>query len=209
MIRSNKLALVLVAGAIGALAMAPGASAAAPPAPGDLNPPPPDFLVCRPLGAGTICTGSVQEVKVSEEQPELVCGSGADAFVIHDNAVLDARVTRWYNADGDLTKRVIQERWSSAFWSNPLTGKTVPYTQTDKITTVLAVPGDFGSATETTVGENIYTDPETHKKVLASTGRAVFGADGSLDVRAGQQPFIDAFVGGDMSVFNAVCAALA
>jgi hypothetical protein len=196
--------LVVVLGASAA-----AAQAQAPPAPEELNPPPPDFLVCKPLGAGTICTGSRQEVKVAEPQPELVCGSGPDAFVIHDNAVDNQGVTRWYNADGDLTKRVIHERWSSAFWSNPLTGNTVPYTQTDKITTVLAVPGDFDSATETTVGENIYTDPVTHKKVLASTGRVVFGADGSLDFRAGQQPFLDAFVDGDMSVFDAVCAALA
>jgi hypothetical protein len=208
MFRFNRLALAVVAVAFGALAIAPGALAA-PPALQDLNPPPPDYLVCKPLGAGTICTGSIQEVKVSEPQPELVCGSGPDAFVIHDNAVLDSRATRWYNADGDLTKRVIQERWDQAFWSNPLTGKTVPYTQTDKITTVLAVPGDFDSATETTVGENIYTDPMTHQKVLRSTGRLVFGADGTLDFRAGQQPFVDAFVDGDMSVFDVVCAALA
>jgi hypothetical protein len=196
--------LVVVLGASAA-----AAQAQAPPAPEELNPPPPDFLVCKPLGAGTICTGSQQEVKVSEPQLELVCGSGPDAFVIHDNGVADQRVTRWYNADGDLTKRVIHERWRPAFWSNPLTGKTVPYTQNAKITTVLAVPGDFDSATETTVGENIYTDPVTHKKVLASTGRVVFGADGSLDFRAGQQPFLDAFIDGDMSVFDAVCAALA
>ena len=142
---------------------------------------------------------------MSEPQPELVCGSGADAFVIHDNAVLDARLTLRYNADGDSTKAVEQERWHSAFWSNPLSGKTVPYTQTDNITTVFAVPGDFDSATQTIVGENIYTDPVTHKKVLASTGRVVFGADGSL-FRAGKQPFIDAFVDGDMSVFDAVLA---
>jgi hypothetical protein len=210
--RRRTSGLLAVLGAL--LVVVLGASAAAaqaqpPPAPEELNPPPPDFLVCKPLGAGTICTGSQQEVKVAEPQPELVCGSGPDAFVIHDNAVLDQRVTRWYNADGDLTKRVIQERWSPAFWSNPLTGITVPYTQTNEITTVLTVPGDFDSATETTVGENIYTDPVTHKKVLASTGRVVFGADGSLDFRAGQQPFLDAFVDGDMSVFDAVCAALA
>ena len=208
MFRFSKLAPALVAGIVGVFAATPGAFAA-PPAPDDLNPPPPDFLDCKPLGAGTICTGTAHEVKVSEEQPELVCGSGPDAFVIHDNAVLEARVTRWYNADGDLTKRVIQERWDQAFWSNPLSGKTVPYTQTDKITTVLRVPGDFASATETTVGENIYTDPVTHQKVLRSTGRVVFGADGSLEFRAGHQPFIDAFVDGDMSVFDAVCAALA
>jgi hypothetical protein len=56
---------------VGSMALAGGASAA-PPAPEDLNPPPPDFLVCKPVGAGTICTGSFQEVKVSEPQPELV-----------------------------------------------------------------------------------------------------------------------------------------
>ena len=201
-------ASALVGGTIGVIALAPSVLAA-PPTPEDLNPPPPDFLTCKSLGAGTICTGSAEEVKVAEPQPELVCGSGAEAFVIHDNAVLHQRVTRWYNADGDLTKRLIRERWKPAFWSNPLSGKTVPYTQTANITTVLAVPGDFDSATETTVGENIYTDPVTHKKVLRSAGRVVFGADGTLEFRAGQQPFLDAFIDGDMSVFDAVCAALA
>jgi len=202
------IARALVAGVIGALALAP-AVLAAPPTPEDLNPPPPDFLTCKSLGAGTICTGSFQEVKVAEPQLELVCGSGADAFIIHDNATLGARVTRWYNADGDLTKRLIRERWKPAFWSNPLSGKTVPYTQTGNITTVLAVPGDFDSATETTVGENVYTDPVTHQKVLRTAGRVVLGADGTLEFRAGQQPFLDAFIDGDMSVFDPVCAALA
>ena len=121
---------------------------------------------------------------MSEPQPELVCGSGADAFVIHDNAVLDARATRWYNADGDLTKRVIQERWHSAFWSNPLTGKTVPIPRPTRSPTVLAIPGDLDSATETTVGENIYTDPATHKGA-AQHRTCGFGADGTLESRAG------------------------
>ena len=197
----------VVACAIGALAIAPGALAA-PPAAEELNPPPPDFLTCKALGAGTICSGSAVEVKESELQPELVCGSGADAFNIYDQGTIYQRVTRWYNADGDLTRRVIRERWKPAFWSNPLSGKTVPYTQTNKITTVLTVPGDFGSAVETTVGSNMYTDPATHEKVLTSAGRVVFGADGSLESRAGQQPFIDAFVDGDMSVFGPICAAL-
>ena len=198
----------VVACAIGAAALAPGALAA-PPAAEELNPPPPDFLTCKALGAGTICTGSRQEVKVAEPQDELVCGSGAEAFTIHDNAVVTQRVIRWYDANGDLTRRVIRERWKPAFWSNPLTGETVPYTQNQKATTVLAVPGDFDSATETMVGENIYTDPDTHRKVLRSTGRVVFGADGELDFRAGQQWFVDAFIDGDMSVLDDVCAALA
>ena len=190
----------VVACAIGALAIAPGALAA-PPAAEELNPPPPDFLTCKALGAGTICSGSAVEVKESELQPELVCGSGADAFNIYDQGTIYQRVTRWYNADGDLTRRVIRERWKPAFWSNPLSGKTV--------TTVLAVPGDFDSATETMVGENVYTDPVTHRKVLQSTGRVVFGADGELDFRAGPQWSLDLFIDGDMSVLDDVCAALA
>jgi len=198
----------VVACAIGAAALAPGALAA-PPAAEELNPPPPDFLTCKALGAGTICTGSAKEVKVSEPQPELVCGSGADAFTIHDNGVLTQRVTRWYDANGDLTRRVIRERWKPAYWSNPLSGETVPYTQNQKLTTVLTVPGDFDSAIETSVGENIYTDPDTHRKVLRSTGRVVFGVGGDLDFRAGHQWSVDAFIDGDMSVLDDVCAALA
>ena len=198
----------LIAGAIGALALVP-VTQAAQPATDELNPPPPSFLTCKAVGTGTICEGTSHSVKESEEQPELVCGSGADAFTIYDQGDIYQRATRWYDADGNLTRRVIHERWTPAWWSNPLTGATVPYTQTNKITTVLAVPGDFGSATETIVGENIYTDPETGRKVLRSVGRTVFGADGSLEFRSGQQPFLDAFVDGDMSVFDAVCAALA
>lgn len=172
-----------------------------------LNPPPPDFVTCKAVGTGTICEGTRQFVKDEERQDELVCGSGPDAFTIYDNGSVDQHSTRWYDADGNLTRRIIHERWAPAWWSNPLNGKTVPYTQTDTITTELGVPGDFDSATETTVGENIYTDPATHKKVLSSTGRTVFGPAG-LESSSGQQPFVAAFVDGDMSVFDDVCAAL-
>ena len=152
--------------------------------------------------------GSVHEEKVSEPQPELVCGTGADAFVIHDTGMVDQSWTRWYDADGNLTKRSVLERWTETYWSNPLSGKTVPYTQTGRITTELTVPGDFDSAVETSVGSNVYFDPATHKKVLTSAGRVVFGADGLVS-ESGQQPFVDAFEHGDLSVFDAVCAALA
>src|SRR5688572_27460042 len=55
--RFIKPALV-AAGTIGALALAlVPAAQAAPPAPEKLDPPPPSFLTCKPLGAGTICSG--------------------------------------------------------------------------------------------------------------------------------------------------------
>jgi hypothetical protein len=198
----------LIVGAISAVALIPAAQAAQP-ATEELNPPPPSFLTCKTVGAGTICEGSRQFVKESEEQPELVCGSGADAFTIYDQGDIYQRAIRWYDADGNLTRRIIHERWAPAWWSNPLNGETVPYTQTNTFIAELAVPGDFDTATETIVGETIWTDPDTRKKVLRSVGRQVVGADGTLEFRAGQQAFLDAFVDGDLSVFDAVCAALA
>jgi hypothetical protein len=202
--RSLTLILAVVA------ALVPGAPAAlaAPPAADQLNPPPPPFLTCTPTGSGTICKGARHLVEEPVDT-EIVCGSGADAFHIYDQGEILQRAIRWYDADGNLTRRVIFERWKPAWWSNPLTGATVPYTQTNKFTAVLAVPGDLDSPTTTIVGETIWTDPQTHQKVLRSVGRQVLAADETVEFRSGQQPFLDAFVDGDMSVFDAVCAALA
>jgi hypothetical protein len=202
--RINKPALI--AGTIAALALVPAASAA-PPSLGDLNPPPPDFYTCKPVGARTICNATLHESKVAEPQTELVCGSGADAFIIHDNGDVESRFTRRYNADGNLTSRVEHEVWTNSFWSNPLTGKVVTYTQRGTFFDELRVPGDFGSTVETIVGENVYTDPATHKKVLRSVGRVVWGPDGLL-AESGQHWDIDMFWFGDTSVLDPVCAAL-
>jgi hypothetical protein len=200
--------LAAVASVAGALVIASGASAA-PPTAQALNPPPPDGYTCHAVGGGTICTGSFPEDIVSEPQFELVCGSGPDAFIIHDNGHLDRAATRWYDRDGNLTRRVFHDQWTQTYWSNPLSGRTVPYHQNDTITDELIVPGDFSSARETTVGNNIMVDPVTHKKVLQATGRTVIGADGNVEFRSGKQPFLDAFIDGDMSVLDDVCAALA
>jgi hypothetical protein len=196
----------LLAGTIAALALVPAASAA-PPSLGDLNPPPPDIYTCKAVGARTICNATVHESKVAEPQPELVCGSGASAFTIHDNGDVDSRFTRRYNSDGNLTSRVEHEVWTNSFWSNPLSGKIVTYTQRGTITDELTVPGDFASVVETIVGENVYTDPVTHKKVLRGVGRVVWGPDGLL-AESGHHWDIDMFVFGDTSVLDGVCAAL-
>ena len=86
MIRIRSMTPALAAAALGVLAIAPGA-VAAPPSPQVLNPAPPDLYTCKPLGGGTLCTGSVHEVKVSEEQGELVCVTGTGFFLIHDNGL--------------------------------------------------------------------------------------------------------------------------
>jgi hypothetical protein len=197
--------LAVVVGAAGALAVAPGALAAQPVAQ-PLNPPPPDGYTCKATGGSTICTGSFTE---DVFEPAIECGSGAGAFLTYDDSHLDRQATRWYDRDGNLTRRVFHDQWSDAHWINPLSGKIVPYHQNDKITDDLIVPGDLSTARETTVGNNIMVDPITHKKVLQATGRTVIGADGTVEFRSGKQPFLDAFVNGDMSVFDHVCAALA
>ena len=111
--------------------------------------------------------------------------------------------------NGNFVERVTRETWTNSFWSNPLNGNTIPYTQRGIQTDRATRAGRPGLDPETLVGENIYTDPVTHKKVLTSVGRTVFGPDGTLESSSGQQPFIEKFVFGDSSAFDALCAALA
>ncbi len=156
----------------------PGAGRPSPPRLAqDLNPPPPDFYTCKPLGAGTICTRKPDEVKVEEPHP-VVCGSGADAFVIHDNGARRLALHAPVRRRRQLRRARDPRELDDAIWSNPLSGKTVPYTQRGTITDVLTVPGDSARPSRPRSGENVYTDPVTHKKVLRSAGRTVFGPDG-------------------------------
>jgi hypothetical protein len=193
----------LIAGVLGALALAPAAFAGQPPR-GDLNPPPPDFYNCTATADQTICRATVLE----REDP-VVTDVDCPGFPIVDQGDVESQFVRRYDADGNWVKRVRRERWTNAFWSNPLNGNTITYTQRGIITDVLGVPGDDSTITETLVGENVYTDPVTHEKVMASVGRTVFAPDGTLESYSGQQPFIERFVFGDPSAFDALCAALA
>lgn len=192
-----RLVKPLVAGALGALALAPSAFA-------DLNPPPPDFYTCKADGQQTICRATRQ----FHEDP-VVTDVSCPTNPIVDQGDVSQRLMRRYDADDNFVERVIRERWLNAFWSNPLNGNTIPYTQLGITTDRAGVPGDLDSITETQTGSSAYTDPVTHKKVLMSAGRTVFGPDGTLIAESGQQPFVDLFVFGDSSGFDQLCAALA
>jgi hypothetical protein len=200
---SNHYLTALIAGVVAALALAPSAFAGQPPR-SDLNPPPPDFYTCTATADQTICRATILE----REDP-VVTDVDCPGFPIVDQGDIANEFVRRYDADGNWVKRVQRERWTNAFWSNPLNGNRITYTQRGIITDVLGVPGDPDSITETVVGENIYTDPVTHKKVMASVGRTVWAPDGSLEFSAGQQPFVERFVFDDPSAFDALCAALA
>jgi hypothetical protein len=113
-------------------------------------------------------------------------------------------VKRVYDQNGDLILRVIHLVDTFGQWSNPLTGATLRYLQTNNVTDVLAVPGDFSSATETQTGEGTYLVPGIGAIILSS-GRTVVGADGTLEFEAGPQYFFDDF---DNLVLKPACAAL-
>jgi hypothetical protein len=184
-----------------------GAVLAGPAVAETLTPPPPSFLSCNAVGGGTICRGS-QIVSYGPEATGIVCASGASAFEIFDTGAFEQRVIRFYDSDGNLTRRVIHNTEIGGEWSNPVTGATVSYTQNYVTTDVLAVPGDLASATSTTRGEVIIR-AGTGAPVLIAVGRQVFSSEGDLISSAGRNAFVAAAFEGDTSAFDAVCGALA
>jgi hypothetical protein len=187
--------------ALAALAIIPSVASAAPPAAPNLTPPPPDFLTCKATGGGTICQGS-RTISGGPEPNAPVCGSGATAFQIFDTSTLNQRAIRFYDTDGNLTKRIIHDHYRGE-WSNPESGAVAPYIQNQNTTDLLAVPGDFATSTQTVTGE-IVMRSGAGAPVLVDVGRQVF-SDGDLVFSAGQH----VFTSDDPAAFDAVCAALA
>src|SRR3954453_9198807 len=150
-----------------------------------LTPPPPDFLACKAVGSGTICQGS--RTFTVDPHPDFACGDGT---VIYDQGTVRQVVIRYYDTDGNLVRRVIHKFWSDALNSHPLTGASAAYTQASHITDVLAVPGDFSSATETVTGQGSIIIPGLGAVFL--NGRGMFvGPDGTIECRPGPQGFLD------------------
>jgi hypothetical protein len=143
------------------------------------------------------------------EPSDIFCGSGSDAFEIFDSAdFIRQEATRWYDAGGNLVRRMIHEVWVGSAWTNPLAGTSVRYNQMQTFIDEFSVPGDLGSATETTTGALNFVLPGSGA-IVQATGRTVIGADGTLEFRAGPQAIIDYFFDGDLSAFDPLCEALA
>ena len=115
---------------------------------------------------------------------------------------------RWYDEDGNLTRRMIKDTWLGSEWTNPLTGMPVPYRQSNVVTDVLAIPGDLGSARETTTGVVNFIIPG-RGAFVRDAGRTVFGFDGTLEFAAGSHVFVDYFVNGDTTALDPICSVLA
>ena len=196
-----RLSLAGAAAALAAVAVSPAAFAAP-----ELTPPPPSFLTCKAAAGGTVCSG-IRTIDYGPEESGLTCGTGANAFAILDRGSFRQRATRYYDADGNMTRRVLHERYTLGQLTNAATGKTIDYIQHNAVTSVPAVPGDVGTAIETVTGELVVTLPH-FGLVLAETGRIAFAPDGTIEFASGQHDVEDYFRV-DPSALDRLCAALA
>jgi hypothetical protein len=171
-----------------------------------LNPPPSPWQTCKAVGEGTICEGAIS-FSYGPVYSGITCGSGPSAVDILDSATESELATRFYDVNGNLVRRVRHVRWSSAQLSNPTTGVALDYSQTQKWTDDLAVPGDLGSARVTLTGELVVHGADG-AQVLVGAGRTVFASDFTVEFQAGPSGFLD-LIGGDPSAIGSLCAALA
>jgi hypothetical protein len=182
---------------------APGASAVT------LNPPPPDFERCHASGQQTICEGNRVEPG-HVEGTGIICFEGTPgAFELTDvSDGVSQHAARWYDADGNLVRRQISDLWLGTAWVNPNTGEGVRYHQSQTVIDVLAVPGELGTATETTTGAVNFLLPGGGA-IVRNAGRTVFSFDGTLEFTSGPQAINDYFLNGDTAALQPLCDALA
>jgi hypothetical protein len=171
----------------------------------------PEGFTCTAVGGGTICRYSHVEV-FGPEAIGITCGEGPDAFDIFDEFVDTESRTFWFDENDDLTRYTDKDVYSFGQWSNPLSGATVPYTQHNQETHVLAVPGDFTSDTITITGENIYR-AGTGAPLLVAVGMTVLNFDQSQLLSShGPNAFVGAIYESDPAAFaqfEHICTALA
>jgi hypothetical protein len=168
-----------------------------------LTPPPPAFETCKTVGSGTICQGS-RTVSYGPQDSGIPCGPN---FSPVDQGVERQVAIRYYDGDGNLTRREVHNNFEDAYFSNPATGKSVAYWQHSNETAVLATPGDLSTATVTETGQ-VHMSSGTGAPLLIATGRQVFSPDGDLLSTAGRNAFIAAFFQGDAHALDALCNAL-
>jgi hypothetical protein len=185
---------ILVGGMLALASISP--AVAAPSSAQILNPAPPDFYTCNPVGSGTICRAHTVD-PYSGEATGIVCGSGVATVEILDNGIRDVRATRWYDGAGNLTRRLRTFLFRNAYLSNPATGRTLPYSQHNADDEDLGVPGDLASATLSSSGHLSIT-ASGFGPVLIDTGHIVVSPEGEVLAHSGAS-WLDA---------DALCAAL-
>jgi hypothetical protein len=144
-------------------------------------------------------------VDLGPDPSGILCGSGPSTFEVLDQATRRVVATRWYDVDGDLVKRVRDNRFSDAQLSNP-SGATVGYRQRDLDTEYLAIPGDLSTATMYSDTSLIATAPGWGT-VLVEAGLTVSDADGNVLYQNGRRD-LGSYFTGDTGAMAQLCAAL-
>lgn len=166
---------------------------ARPPVAGQLTPEPPSFYTCTATVGGTICRASTTD-SYELEPTGIWCGSGAGAYEVLDSATLDVRATRWYDTNGNLTRRERVYGFRGTRLTNPLTGLSIAYRQHNTDWDVLAVPGDLSTSTWTGHGVLSVTVPG-RGAVLHESGITRVDPNGNVEFQAGPSELSDYYGG--------------
>lgn len=204
--RRRAVARAVLAGLVGAIALAGPAAARTPVDPGTLNPAPPDFFnaECYEGAGGTVCSLHFSDDPFADEPSGIVCG-GTELVYAQERSVVGKR---YYDADGNLVQRHFRE-WMSGTFTNPDTGKSVPWNQHDTIIHNLSVPGDLGSGSVKTTGLITRAWLPGGGSILLDAGTILEdAATGELIHAGGPHPFRDYFAEGDASALQPLCDAL-
>jgi hypothetical protein len=173
-----------------------------------LNPPPPSFETCKAVGNGTICEGA-RTLTDPLQDAGFACTTGGSTFDVFNADQFDQHATRFYDQNGNLTRRSVYDNYDFGQFSNPQAGTVVPYTQVTNEKDTLAVPGDFSSATAQLTGENIFK-PAHGAPVALQVGITISNIDSTvIYFEAGPDMLADFFVDGDTSALTTLCATLA
>ena len=168
-----------------------------------LNPPPPTGFgyTCSTVGSGTICRAA-ETVTYGPDPTDIPCG-----FDVYDAGTVRVRRARYYDTDGNLTRRVQHYVVPFGQWSNPASGRTVQYAQSNVEIDVLDTPGDLHTSTLAVTGQ-IVIRGATGAPVLFATGRQLFYDESELLSTHGRNDLMAAFFQGDPTALDGVCNAL-
>jgi hypothetical protein len=195
-----------LAGLLGAFILAGPAVARTPVDPGSLNPAPPDFFnaECWEGAGGMVCTLHFSDDPIVDEPSGIVC-DGTELLYAQDRSVVGKRI---YDADGNLVQRHFREYMDGTF-TNPETGRSLPWTQHDTIVHNLSVPGDVDSGTIRIAGLITRAWLPSGGSILLDAGTILEDfATGELIHEGGPHPFRDYFADGDTSALQPICDAL-
>ena len=174
--------------------------------PSTLNPAPPDFFnaTCESGAGGVVCDLAFSDEPVVDEPSGIMC-DGTELVFSQARSVVGKR---YYDSNGDLTRRHFREYMSGTF-TNPDTSKSAPWVQHDTVLHNLTVPGDLGTGTVKYSGLMTRVWLPGGGTVLVDSGVTLVdaGTDEILHTSA-NHPFNDYFVGGDATSLAPLCAAL-